>query len=110
MDGQAIKATLGKNIKFLRFRREFSQADLAEKAEISIIFLSNIERGVKFPMPDVLSRIAEALDVEVHELFKTGPAPDAYTETLGRLSEDVARNVNQAISTVFERYLGGKQG
>jgi len=30
MNGHDIKITLGKNIKFLRFRREYSQADLAE--------------------------------------------------------------------------------
>ena len=39
MDGQAIKDALGKTIKFLRFRRGLSQADLAEKADISITFL-----------------------------------------------------------------------
>jgi transcriptional regulator with XRE-family HTH domain len=106
MDGQAIKATLGKNIKFLRFRREFSQADLAEKAEISIIFLSNIERGVKFPMPDVLARIAKALDVEVYELFKTSQLPVDTGAVIDQLSEDLTRKVNQAITAVFTRYKG----
>jgi len=65
MSGQDIKSTLGKNIKFLRFRKEYSQADLAEKADISITFLSNIERGLKFPKPDILSRLADTLGVEV---------------------------------------------
>jgi transcriptional regulator with XRE-family HTH domain len=105
MDGQAIKATLGKNIKFLRFRREFSQANLAEKAEISIIFLSNIERGVKFPKPDVLSRIAKALDVEVYELFKTNLIPEDNKEIINHLSEDIIKNVNMAMATVFNKYL-----
>jgi transcriptional regulator with XRE-family HTH domain len=31
---QELKAALGKNIKFLRFRRELSQADLAEETPI----------------------------------------------------------------------------
>jgi transcriptional regulator with XRE-family HTH domain len=105
MDGQAIKATLGKNIKFLRFRREFSQANLAEKAEISIIFLSNIERGVKFPKPDVLSRIAASLDVEVYELFKTNLIPEDNKEIINHLSEDIIKNVNLAMTTVFKKYL-----
>jgi transcriptional regulator with XRE-family HTH domain len=79
---------------------------LAEKAEISIIFLSNIERGVKFPMPDVLARIAEALDVEVYELFKTSQAPEDTGAAIDRLSEDVTRKVTQAIDAVFMRYRG----
>jgi transcriptional regulator with XRE-family HTH domain len=106
MDGQAIKATFGKNIKFLRFRREYSQADLAEKADISIIFLSNIERGVKFPKPEVMSRIAIALEVEVFELFKTDLVPDDQRETMSRLSEDIHRNISMAVDKVFKQYLG----
>jgi DNA-binding XRE family transcriptional regulator len=47
MDGQAVKAVLGKNVKFLRSRKGLTQAVLAEKADISIIFLSSIERGTK---------------------------------------------------------------
>ena len=106
MDGQAIKATLGKNIKFLRFRREYSQADLAEKADISVIFLSNIERGVKFPKPEVMSRIANALEIEVFELFKADLVPENNKETISRLSEDIHRNISMAVDEVFRQYLG----
>ncbi|MDR1446943.1 MAG: helix-turn-helix domain-containing protein [Treponema sp.] len=105
MDGQAIKAALGRNIKFLRFRRKFSQAVLAEKADISTIFLSNIERGNKFPKPDTLARIATALDVEVYELFKTDLLPEDNKEPINRLSEDIIKNVNLAIAEVFKWYL-----
>jgi transcriptional regulator with XRE-family HTH domain len=45
VDGQEIKALLGKNIKKLRSHRHYSQEELAEKADISIIYLSSIERG-----------------------------------------------------------------
>lgn len=107
MGGQEIKNTLGKNIKFFRFRRDFSQADLAEKADMSITFLSNIERGVKFPKPEVLSRIAQALDVAVYELLKDSPVPDDHREVVNRLSEDITKNVNLAMAEIFKRYLDG---
>jgi transcriptional regulator with XRE-family HTH domain len=42
MDGQALKTTLGKNIKLLRSCKGLTQANLAEKSDISIIFLSSI--------------------------------------------------------------------
>jgi len=106
MDGQAIKTTLGKNIKFLRFRRKYSQADLAEKADISIIFLSNIERGVKFPKPEIMSRIANALEIEVYELFKSDLIPENNKETINRLSEDIHRNISIAVDEVFKQYMG----
>jgi len=106
MDGQAIKDTLGKNIKLLRARRGLSQADLSEKADISIPFLSNVERGIKFPQPEMLSKIANSLGTEVSELFSRNLASDTGKELLGHMSEDLAKNVNQAMEDVFRRYLG----
>jgi len=67
---------------FINCLRSISQADLAEKAEISVIFLSNIERGVKFPKPEVMARIANALEVEVFELFKVDLVPENDKETI----------------------------
>jgi len=105
MSGQEIKATLGKNIRFLRFRRQYSQADLAEKVDISTMYLSNIERGIKFPKPAILSQIAEGLGVNVYELFKADIVPDDNKELISRLSEDAIKQVNQALEGVFRQYL-----
>ena len=105
MKGQEIKLLLGKNIKFLRFRKKYSQADLAEKADISITFLSNIERGLKFPKPDIMAKIADGLEVGIFELFKTDIVPDDYKELINRLSEDVTLKVNQAMEAVFKQYF-----
>jgi transcriptional regulator with XRE-family HTH domain len=105
MNGQEIKATLGKNIKFYRFRRQYSQADLAEKANISITFLSNIERGIKFPKPDILSQIAKSLEVNIPDLFKTDIISDDNKEQILNLSEDITTKVNQTLKEVFKQYL-----
>jgi transcriptional regulator with XRE-family HTH domain len=106
MDGQAIKATLGKNIKFLRTGKRFTQAVLAEKADISIIFLSSVERGTKYPKPDVLARIAKALEVEVFELFKGDLVPADSKKLLNQLSKDITSKINLAVVDVFKQYLG----
>jgi transcriptional regulator with XRE-family HTH domain len=105
MDGQAIKDTLGKNIKLLRARRGFSQADLSEKADISIPFLSNIERGIKYPQPDMLSKIANTLGVEVNELFLSDLDSGEDNKLLNQMSQDMIENVNVAMTKVIKRYL-----
>jgi len=110
MDGQEIKTTLGKNIKLVRNHRQYSQALLAEKADISITFLSNIERGLKFPKPAVLAQIAESLNVEVYELLKTNSAPNVAPiivrndskKMLDRLSKVMTRKVNIAVNNAME--------
>jgi transcriptional regulator with XRE-family HTH domain len=106
MDGQAIKDTLGKNIKILRARRGLSQADLAEKADISINFLSNIERGIKFPQPNMLSKIANSLGVEVNKLFLENLVTGESKEVLNHMTEDITKTINLAMAEVFKRYLG----
>ena len=106
MDGQAIKATLGKNIKLLRSKKGLTQANLAEKAEISIIFLSNIERGSKYPHPDILARIAIALEVEVFELFKGELVPSDSKELITNITKDITSKVNTALEDVFRQYIG----
>ena len=108
MNGQDIKLTLGKNIKFFRFRREYSQSVLAEKADISITFLSNIERGLKFPKPDIISQLANALEVEVFELFKADIIPEDSKDMINKLADDITKNVNSTLKAVFKQYLNGK--
>ena len=109
MDGQEIKVALGQNIKNIRAFRKYSQAELAEKAEISIIYLSNIERGKKFPKPAVLSQIAEGLDVQVFELFKPNHTPKAAVndnkKLIGRISKDITQKVVQAMEIGFRKYV-----
>ena len=110
MDGPEIKATLGKNIKLARLNRQYSQALLAEKADISITFLSNIERGLKYPKPAVLSQIAENLGVEVYELFKANYQPvitpivecNDSKKIITRLSKVMTRKVNKAVNNAME--------
>jgi len=111
MGGQEIKTNLGRNIKLLRANREFSQELLAEKADISVAYLSKIERGIKYPKPDKLSQIAEGLSVEVYELFKTDlehkPAIIVMSEDkqklLNRLSKVMTAKVNNAVNNAMER-------
>jgi transcriptional regulator with XRE-family HTH domain len=106
MEEQELKDILGKNIKFFRSRRHLSQADLAEKAGISITFLSNIERGNNFPLAGTLCSLAKALGVEVFELFKGDLTPSNSKELINQLSEDITKKMNLAMADVFKQYLG----
>ena len=106
MDTQEIKTILGRNIKFFRFHRQISQAVLAEKAEISVTFLSNIERGKMFPKVEALSRLTESLNVGVFELFREDLVPEDSKEMINRFSEDITKSVNLALAEVIKVYKG----
>jgi transcriptional regulator with XRE-family HTH domain len=90
---QELKAALGKNIKFFRFRRELSQSDLAEKVCISVTALSSIERGNTFPQPSTFCNLAEALKVQVWELFRGEGASEQETLVVDRYTEDIIKQI-----------------
>ena len=79
MDGTEVRAALAKNIKAFRGRRNWSQADLAEKSGLSIVYLSDIERGNKWPYLDTLVKLAKAFKIEVFELLKPENMPPPNT-------------------------------
>jgi len=113
MGGQEIKTALGQNIKNLRAHRHYSQAVLTEKVDISIAYLSKIERGLKFPKPDILSQLAEGLEVEIYELFKADHVPDTdpivttehNKKLINRISKDITKKVMQAMENGFKKYM-----
>jgi transcriptional regulator with XRE-family HTH domain len=105
MDEQSLKVIIGKNIKYFRFHRQLSQADLATKAHISITFLSNIERGNNFPKAGTLCNLAKSLEIGVWELFK-GEEDTEENNIIDRFSADVKTNVDRVMEEVFRQYRG----
>jgi len=100
MGGKELRAVFGKNVRLYRTRRNWSQADLAEYAKISINFLGDIERGNKWPHPDTLTKMAAALEVKVYELFLEEDTPvNPATQTLmNRFIRDVSLTINKSLS------------
>ena len=64
-----IKA-LGLNIKAERNRKDLSQTELAEKANLSQTSITAIEKGRQIPNAINLYLIAKVLEVDINELFK----------------------------------------
>jgi transcriptional regulator with XRE-family HTH domain len=65
---QKHRRLLGEAVRTKRKEAEFSQEKLAEKAGLSTVFISRIERGVESPSVDNLAKIAKALGVRVGDL------------------------------------------
>ncbi len=77
-----IRDILANNIKENRKKLGFSQAKLAEKAETSTQYIAMIEVCRKFPTPEMMERIASALEIETYELFKVQPLPENAMQQL----------------------------
>ena len=66
-----VQECLAKNIKYYRKIAHLTQEQLAEKVETSTNYIGTIETGKKFPSPQMLERIASALNIESPQLFQT---------------------------------------
>jgi transcriptional regulator with XRE-family HTH domain len=104
IDGQGLRSILGKGIRFYRQQRQLSQATLAEKAGVSITFLSNIERGIKYPTSDTLSAIANSLGVEAFELFRHDHSPTENRILFERFKIDITKKVLETLQAVYKAY------
>ena len=65
-----INKQLGMLIKYLRGLKKWSQEDLALEAGINKNYLSDLERGTRNPTVKALEKIANALGINLSELFK----------------------------------------
>ena len=79
--------TLGERIKEIRKSQTVSLRGLAKGADISVAYLSNIEKGESSPTVETLQRISGVLKVSVQELteavegkssFKLPPSLEAF--------------------------------
>jgi transcriptional regulator with XRE-family HTH domain len=74
--GELLRA-LGKQIRELRKARGMTLADLADRAGMSVSFLSQVERSISNPSVIALHEISRALDVNISWFFANGnPGPD----------------------------------
>jgi putative transcriptional regulator len=61
---------IGRVLKALRLKRGYKQIDLAKRAKLTNVYLSQLENGrKKNPSLAVLQRLAKALGVPVTELL-----------------------------------------
>jgi len=88
-----IGKRIGQRIRELRTQRpeRWTQEDLAERAKISVSFLSMIERGERVAHVETLEALAAALGVTLSELFSGAQAAADETSELLRPLSDFAR-------------------
>ena len=78
------------NIKQHRARFKWSQAQLAEKINISINFLSDIETGKKWASPVTMIKMADIFKIQAFELLKPPNfLPDNYDNVIEKYTEDI---------------------
>lgn len=85
---------LNKNLKTIRNNKGFTQEELANRLHVTRQTISKWEKGYSVPDADLLSKLAEELDVSVSELLGKEEIPAEETDPL---SNQLAR-INEQLS------------
>ena len=102
-----LKEVLSINIKKYR-KNKYTQETLAERVGVSAQNINDIEGKRRFPRPETLVKISEALDVEVYQLFipqditpviieETPENERLRSQIAGEVIADVRRMLNAAL-------------
>ena len=101
----SIREIFAKNLRENRRKCGFSQEKLAEKTGITTQYLAMMEIAGKFPSPDVLERLAKAMEVNVYELFLIDHSP---REELELLRKDIISEMKQTFDESLKNAFSEK--
>jgi len=111
-DWDAQFRALGEYIRAQRKLGNLSLRQLADLAQVSNPYLSQIERGLHEPSVRVLTSIAHALNLSAETLLAQAGLLDEETPTNGSATEDAIRNdarltedQKQALLAVYRSYV-----
>jgi transcriptional regulator with XRE-family HTH domain len=98
----SIRSLLSLNIKKRRQILGISQVNLAEKVGTSTQYIGQIEQNKKFPSPEMLERIAEALEVDSPQLFSM----ETYSQdAIQQFRKNLKANLEKAIDDLIDKGL-----
>jgi transcriptional regulator with XRE-family HTH domain len=75
-----------------------TQAQLAERVNTSTNYIALIETEKKFPKPEMLERIAAALEIDPPALFASEIHPLAAAETLAKVQRQILGDITKFVS------------
>jgi len=95
-----LREILAHNLKKKRQNCGFSQAKLAEMVNVSTHHIATIETARNYPTLDLVERMANALNIEIYELFIVKPTPENAME---RLHNTLVGNLEKVVADAIEK-------
>ncbi|MBQ7960849.1 MAG: helix-turn-helix transcriptional regulator [Clostridia bacterium] len=93
---------LGRNIAKKRLQNGLTQEQLAEKAEVSTVFISQIETGVRKPSLETICKISSALETTIDSLLGTEMIEARFDEVLKILQNKNADELDFIVNVLKE--------
>lgn len=101
------KVELGIKLREARNKAGYTQEQLAEKADIGVMYLGEIERGVKMPSMKIFIKLVEALDVSADYILRN-ELPSGKEFVLDEITErlaDLTPKQRKAAVDILDAYI-----
>lgn len=99
-----LKAVFGNNLRQCRKAKGWSQAQLAEAADLSLDMVGRLERGAAAPSFDTIEDLARAMGVPAATLFGSGslklPRNTARAAIMQKIEQRLADTNDQQLKTL----------
>lgn len=95
-----VQKRLAENIKFYRKQKRMTQEELAEKAGTATNYIGTIEIGKKFPSPQMIVRIANALEVDELSLFSENIF-NLANDKIKEIEKELIKNLTTTVQTTL---------
>ena len=101
------KLTLGDRIREVRKKQKLTQEQLAERLDISVEFVGQIERGLKMPSIQVFVKIVEALNVSADYLLRDSVSTGQLfgENAIGQKIEQLTPKQRIALEALIDTYI-----
>ena len=105
MTSEELRMTVAENIKSYRKMNNLTQMALAEKADLSVGYLHDLEAGTKWGMPETIVKLATALNVQPFQFFmRDKERPNTLSSDLALLSIMLKQEIDARISDLLRKY------
>jgi len=108
MTEKDIKKQFGNNVKYYRKLRKITQFDFADMIGKSEETVSNIERGIPSTGIELISKIAEVLNVQIEQLFDRNIIE--INSNIDMRRNDLIDNLVEVLKAKDEKFLNNLLG
>jgi transcriptional regulator with XRE-family HTH domain len=99
-----IRETFARNLRETRRKNGLTQAQLAEKAEVSTHYIALIELARNIPKVETIERLANALNCEIYDLFIMPLSPAMEMKKLQEsMIAELKDIVKESVEEAFEQ-------
>lgn len=102
------KTALGKQIRQARTAKGLTQQALAEQAGIGVMYLGEIERGIKMPSLNSFIKIIEALEVSADYILRNEVTSgrEYVCGDISRKLENLTPGQRKTAADILDAYIG----